>query len=659
MYSHWNDGSTASRYPRILHAEDDIVLLVSSVYICPQGHRTLGHDSTILKQLPSYTEIPFVLLHKSGFTANFVAACSSMCNNGFAILKIESILAERRWGYYTRRKEMYSAAVKSYKCQQSDFEMEAFPDFSEIGLPHLPSNDIIAHIFLHDFFENERRYIHSVQQLLCEQFLSIDHTFKVATNIGYVRSDGKWTTLFDGLLLVMNEKGQVISWQFTNSTAFDNVADLLSQLARRFQNANKSINIISVDNCCQWRKKLQNVFGDNVRVVLDLFHAVQRISRKIPKRHPYYHSCIQDLRLAFRQKGDYGLKRTLDTPSSKTITENLNDFANKWRKIDKNGWKIFTKEAQHEVQKLITHASKKCITEIPKGCGTNHNEAFHRHLNSILSKNRIGVMLAYALITVAIYSHNNNIGKKGKRIVKSIQEYSVCSSETLEHMGFPNSSLRKEIDQESGATMESSPLDTTEEILSAETAFKIANKSVMLFEMNRNMSAHTQTSGKKWLYIPFMHNIHGLPCNTHSTSDWTHHEENIDTVLLAWNFERVRVEADGDCFFQGIALNLLNRKEIWNIRDDSNMEQVVAILRQALVEEWTGDSIDEYIGFIRCHNQSTDQDKDSQFEQRTEVFQTEANKFLLPGFYDTDIGDAMPLGIYVQCSQTTNNNFHI
>lgn len=33
--------------------------------------------------------------------------------------------------------------------------------------------------------------------------------------------------------------------------------------------------------------KLQEVFGEDATVRLDVFHAVQRITRKIPKRHPF------------------------------------------------------------------------------------------------------------------------------------------------------------------------------------------------------------------------------------------------------------------------------------------------------------------------------------------------------------------------------------
>ena len=38
--------------------------------------------------------------------------------------------------------------------------------------------------------------------------VSFDHTFKVASNIGYVRSDGRWITQYNSVFIVMNEHGE-------------------------------------------------------------------------------------------------------------------------------------------------------------------------------------------------------------------------------------------------------------------------------------------------------------------------------------------------------------------------------------------------------------------------------------------------------------------
>ena len=51
-----------------IHAFDGIVRLVSAVYDCVNGHINIAHDALILDSIPSEVEIPFVLLHRTGFT---------------------------------------------------------------------------------------------------------------------------------------------------------------------------------------------------------------------------------------------------------------------------------------------------------------------------------------------------------------------------------------------------------------------------------------------------------------------------------------------------------------------------------------------------------------------------------------------------------------
>ncbi|KAL9977216.1 hypothetical protein ACROYT_G014595 [Oculina patagonica] len=55
---------------------------------------------------------------------------------------------------------------------------------------------------------------------------SADHTFKVSSNIGFW-CEGKWIQLYDGLFIVMNEIGVVLSWELCKGTAFHKVEDQL------------------------------------------------------------------------------------------------------------------------------------------------------------------------------------------------------------------------------------------------------------------------------------------------------------------------------------------------------------------------------------------------------------------------------------------------
>ena len=55
----------------------------------------------------------------------------------------------------------------------------------------LPSDDIIGKCFVANFLENEQHFKREIQCVGTGEELSFDCTFKVATNIGCLRDDGK------------------------------------------------------------------------------------------------------------------------------------------------------------------------------------------------------------------------------------------------------------------------------------------------------------------------------------------------------------------------------------------------------------------------------------------------------------------------------------
>ena len=97
---------------------------------------------------------------------------------------------------------------------------------------------------------------------------------------------------------------------------FNQCEDILQALRRRLEAQNKTVSEFVVDICCGWRKKLQSVFGQNLKVLLDLFHAVQRVLEKIPKRHKLRQPCARDFQMVFGNPADRGEDRTMATPSA-------------------------------------------------------------------------------------------------------------------------------------------------------------------------------------------------------------------------------------------------------------------------------------------------------------------------------------------------------
>lgn len=123
----------------------------------------------------------------------------------------------------------------------------------------------------------------------------------------------------------------VLSWKLCKGTGFHNVQDLLISLNERLNNQGCLISHFYVDNCCQWRQKLNSVF-DGVPVKLDPFHALQRVTSKIPKKRgnsPFQRlraQMVQDFKLILRQPSDIGKQRTKSTPSELVIEQNIQNF---------------------------------------------------------------------------------------------------------------------------------------------------------------------------------------------------------------------------------------------------------------------------------------------------------------------------------------------
>ena len=74
-------------------------------------------------------------------------------------------------------------------------------------------------------------------------------------------------------------------------------------------------------------------FGEDVKIKLDIFHAVKRVSGALSKQHGHFYNCLQDLRLVFRDRGDNGPARSKVTPSPEILVSNLQLFHDKWKDL--------------------------------------------------------------------------------------------------------------------------------------------------------------------------------------------------------------------------------------------------------------------------------------------------------------------------------------
>ena len=187
----WNTGRVNGHSPRLLHDVNNIVVLVPAIYVCGNGHEVLATDPRILLLFPEEEYIPFILFHRSGVMRSFARMLINPAIEGLSFSTIEKFVKTQR------QQKMSSVNLQvtfmlSLHCNPN-FSPGDFTVPMDLQKPY-PSNDLLCKCFLANFAENKWIYFSEMSSLATSVCISIDHTFKVAANLGYLRADGKWIT---------------------------------------------------------------------------------------------------------------------------------------------------------------------------------------------------------------------------------------------------------------------------------------------------------------------------------------------------------------------------------------------------------------------------------------------------------------------------------
>lgn len=325
--------------------------------------------------------------------------------DGNSFSDMEKFLADStRWHFESKKKRWKQVSKADGIC----FKDISYEEMRDVFGDLWPSNSHLEAIFLKDFACQRELYEATMAQLV-GAMLSMDHTFKVSTNIGYVRaSDNKWVKVYDGLFCVLNEYGQVVAFKMTPNLSFAAVSDLLEQVRDRLNFKEDTKVKLIVDNCCSWRRKLQEVFGVvHSQVFLDLFHGVKRISDTFDKGNPYTNDMLRDLRCVFRAPGDYDTERMQPTPDVGLMKQQMKAFVDRWSRMESCNEPLLREKTCDALKNLQKHIDEGCLSEIPPGYSTGRNERLHEFLNnSALNVPHMGPELAHAILSVMFYKWN-------------------------------------------------------------------------------------------------------------------------------------------------------------------------------------------------------------------------------------------------------------
>ena len=659
----WRTGQSQSMQPRLIHCIEYTILLVSPIYSCPRGHTCCATDPKIYKQL-HHESRPFILLHRTGFTKHFVNTLIHLLSEAMAILAME------RFVRGMRQEHSSSLIIQVTNLLPTNFHIEAInylercEEIKFLQQP-VPSNDVLCKCLLAWFMERRSFYDMEMLAIPIGDYISLDHTFKVPSNIGYTRADGKWVTLYNSVFIVLNDIGQVVTWQFTASTSFSEVETLLADLNVRTDHPVT----VFVDNCCQQRQKLREIFGDEITVYLDIFHAIQRLTKAMPKRHPLFNFCISDLKLVFRSPTDIGKTRQSSTPDSGEIMQNLDDFVKKWSNCDYKGWRLFNNKLELQINALKKHITKGCLSDIVEGGGTNKNEALHRHINPhFRNRSRIGLPFALALLSILFYKHNCRVQERKKPIRSTklkqflsplpqttpsfgvIRKVDSGVSDLSWILGNPSGHCNPAIIE--GLTTEECTMENvliTEEaanLLALSDAISIIKNAINMSNIAHSLQNISRNSPQfEYRFLPFMSNLSSILLSQYTkrfpeddSDKQCNCDKRLDNVLSGWGMKKVNVAKDGNCFFASVAQYMVLNKEIimqsmptffstCGIQEVLEVSTTIKRLRELLVREWK-DHQHDYEGYIVSSD-----------------ITEEIQLFLQNGYFDSELGNTMVLGL--------------
>eukprot|EP00794_Sanderia_malayensis_P009384 gene9384-10373_t len=425
----WMNSSSNSRTPRAVWSAEGLHLLVAREYICPgtvfeESHRIRTTDSRLIDIIGKDT-CDILFSRKCSFFKMVLSAMMDDVSRGASFCHIEQKMRQRQLDFVSLcEQELCDDLAMGIMHLNLEIDINGrVKELQQLLTGCVPDSETIRRTFV-CWCNIYRKEMESCMQRTEATALMADHTFKVSVNIGvHQEADSKWLRLFNSLFIVMNENKEVLTWQLTKREKFNVVSDMLMNLKNRMDKSPTRLQYFVIDNCCKWENKIKELFGQNVKVKLDLFHALQRLTRTLEKSNPYQNRICQDLRSIFRQEGDSRQFRTMATPTAEVIEQKLLTILNSWESVQAllDGKSIINTKFKKAVENLLIHIRKGCLSDIPVGLATGMNENLHKNLNKVFKGLKMGPELAVSLLTMFFYIWNGRrICQEGKRCYKSI-----------------------------------------------------------------------------------------------------------------------------------------------------------------------------------------------------------------------------------------------
>ncbi|KAA1474099.1 hypothetical protein DENSPDRAFT_852057 [Dentipellis sp. KUC8613] len=272
------------------------------------------------------------------------------------------------------------------------------------------TDDLVTDVYL-EFSQNTRRAeSEAYMRTLTGICLSLDNTFRLS---------GKATVIYEkttrlklmkgGILSVINELNEIISWRFCQSEATTEIREQLLGLRKRFEALNVAFPEMAVaDNCCHVRSAIKGAFPEIV-VLLDVWHFMMRYMLCIVggTENPLRSAVARDITDAI-----------LKTPADKYNKSEYWDQHEQERRlqaaydkyVEKGG--VWNVAAAKTHQNQLNHVRKGCLARPREDVSSDGSriEGTHKGWNGLQRAHSSGIEVMLALSSDFVLRRNIRTG---------------------------------------------------------------------------------------------------------------------------------------------------------------------------------------------------------------------------------------------------------
>ncbi|KAJ7607603.1 hypothetical protein DFH06DRAFT_1486459 [Mycena polygramma] len=276
------------------------------------------------------------------------------------------------------------------------------------------TDDQITDIFLQ--FSNRTRLEECSKYLrtLSAICMNLDNTYKAANKATVIDSSNMRTkAMKGGILSVLNEMNEIISWRFCQSGSATEIVELIEGFKRRVELLGVKLpEMVTVDNCCTVGNKIRSVVPD-IKVLLDVYHFMMRYAVGIlgGVHNPRRNAVLKDIKEAvLKVPASKGvLAQYWSQPEQETRLALAYD---KWAKVGG----IWSAAAQNIHNAQMQHVRKGCLARPREDISSDGSriEGSHKGWNSIQRSFASGLEMQTALGHDFVLRRNLRVAMNGK-----------------------------------------------------------------------------------------------------------------------------------------------------------------------------------------------------------------------------------------------------